>query len=60
MTSRSEMVTLFLNSEHARDLFLFIYWYRELFGTIFNQPLINLKVRNMVEELKEAKDDLTE
>ena len=22
MTSRSEMVTLFLNSEHARDLFL--------------------------------------
>ena len=58
------MVTLFLNSEHAIDLFFgvypYVYWYRELFGTIFNQPLINLKVRNMVEELKEAKDDLTE
>ena len=57
------MVTLVLNSEHARAFFCvypYVYWYRELFGTIFNQPLINLKVRNRVEELKEAKDDLTE
>ena len=57
------MVTLVLNSEHARAFFCVyphVYWYRELFGTIFNQPLINLKVRNRVEELKEAKDDLTE